>query len=118
MKKAIFYTVIFVVHIVLSGCSAQNIVNSYNDLSVKVAGNKPPSFFKVDGIEEANNLKLMSKHFTALMPIVREKDFKYMRGWHGSFDGKDLTTLYLYKSGFYHITFSSSIYPYTERESY
>ena len=116
MKKAIFYTVMFVVHFTLSGCNAQNIVNSYNNLSVRLAGNTPPTFFKVDSIEETNDLKLMSKHFTALMPMVREKDFKDMGGWHGSFHGKDLTTLYLYKFGFYHLEFTSSTYPYTDRE--
>ena len=116
MNKTILYAVILVAILVLSGCSAQRVVDSYNDLSVKLAGNNPPTFFKVDGVKEANNLKLTSKHFDVSMPMVKEKDFKDLGGWHGSFEGKDLSTIYLYKSGFYHIEFSSSIYPYTERE--
>jgi hypothetical protein len=116
MKKTILYVFVVVVLTMLTGCSAQRVVDTYNGLSVAMSGNKPPAFFKVDSIEEANDLKLISKHFIALMPIVREKDFKDMGGWHGSFHGKDLSTLYFYKSGFYHITFSSSINPYTERE--
>lgn len=116
MKKTIPYILIFLVLTILSGCSAQRVVDSYNDLSVKVAGNNPPTFFKVDSVEEANNLKLMSKHFNVSMPTVKQNDFKNMGGWHGSFHGKDLSTLYLYKFGFYHIEFTSSVYPYAERE--
>lgn len=115
MKTTILYVLILLVFTLLSGCSTQRVVDSYNDLSVAMSGNKPPAFFKVDSVEEANNLKLTSKHFSISMPMVSEKDFTELGGWHGSFNGKDLSTLYLYESGFYHMTFSASISPYTAR---
>lgn len=127
MKKAIFYAVIFLVHIVLSGCSAQRVVDTYNGLSVAMSGNKPPTFFKVNSVEEANNLKLTSKHFSVLMPTVKQDDFIKMGGWYGMnmYNGETISiglNQHPVGSGkgvgfvHYDVQFSSFVYPYTERE--
>ena len=93
-------------------------VDSYNDLSSRLAGNEPPAFFKVKNVEDANKITFSATDFTALMPTVKERDFTIRGGWHASFHGKDISTLYLDDdTGLtYHIEFYSSIYKYGNSE--
>ncbi|MFY9142963.1 hypothetical protein [Sulfuricurvum sp.] len=127
MKKTIPYVLILLVFTLLSGCSAQRAVDTYNGLSARLAGNNPPTFFKIDSVEEANNLKLTSKYFDVSMPIVKQDDFIKMGGWYGMnmYNGENISlglNQHPVGSGkgvgsiHYDVEFSSSIYPYTERE--
>ena len=96
----------------LLGCSSQKMVDSYNDLSIKLAGNKPAAFVQFKDKKQMSQYQFDGKNFTVFMPLAEQKDWEQAGGWHASFHGKEISTLYLYKYGAYHIEFYSSIYKY------
>jgi hypothetical protein len=91
-------------------------VDSYTDLSIKLAGNRPPAFVQFKDADEMNQYQFDGKNFTVLMPLAEQEDWKNMEGWHAGFHGENLSTLYFYKYGAYHIEFYSFLHKWTDKD--
>jgi hypothetical protein len=79
--KIVKYMLYIVLFFSFAGCSS----NDIDYVLARVAGNKPPQFFKFTSPSYVNQWRFEHKNFVALPPITKEEDWKKMDGWDGAY---------------------------------
>ena len=109
------YLELLLIGFLLHGCSGQQMAESITKTQIALAGNKPPSFFKIANLKTMRGYVFDMKHYTIALPEAKASDFigidaygnkKAWRG--GTYYSKDIT---LYLEGYYHIDISTDYYP-------
>ncbi len=117
MKKIIIDIISLLIMLILVGCSAQEFVNNYNSLSVKMSGNKPPAFFTINNLQTMEKYVFETEDISFSLPSAKEEDFTLMGGWYGVSARNGKTISMSLKKQSYGVSVSTSrVSDYTQRE--